>query len=200
MPEAHYETHVTVRATDAERLSRHAADAGLKLTHILLARGRTASQLMVTPPGAASYAQEFANAQQVCESLRANGFDPVRVKIESTPWAPEVPMQPGDDGRYFENHVKLLLSPDTDLAELAEVAEPHGAHVSWNARRARRGGRHERFVTQRCWRMDAVGAHAALGRLLGDLAGEDVLEVEEEFVLYDSDLSLDDGWIKELRS
>jgi hypothetical protein len=119
----------------------------------------------------------------------------VRVKIECTPWAPEVPSEPCPDGRYFEHHVKLLLEPDDDLSRLAELVEPHGAHLSWNARRVREEGRHERFVTQRCRGVDAKGAHAALQGLLASLTGREVLEVEEEFVLYDSNLALDEGWL-----
>ncbi len=67
--------------------------------------------------------------------------------------------------------------------------------MSWNARRVLADGAHERFVTQRCHDVDAPAAHAALQRLLADLDGVQIIEVEEEFVLYDSDLSLDDGWI-----
>lgn len=38
----------------------------------------------------------------------------VRLRAESTPSAPEVPAQlVGDDERYFEHHLKLLLDADT---------------------------------------------------------------------------------------
>jgi hypothetical protein len=60
----------------------------------------------------------------------------------------------------------------------------------------RDGGRHERFVTQRCRGVDAEEAGRALERLLGELEGLEVLSVEREFVLYDSDESVDDGWIE----
>lgn len=148
-----YETHVTVRcdsAAEAKRLRRWAAAAGLKLTQIVLARGRMREQPMLTLRGSESYAEESARAREVAARLRAGGFAPVRVKIESTPWAPEVPGGPCVDGRYFEHHVKLLLTAGTDLDALAARVLPHGAHLSWNARRVRGEGRHERFVTQRC--------------------------------------------------
>ncbi|MGW1606869.1 hypothetical protein [Streptomyces eurythermus] len=124
----------------------------------------------------------------------------MRVKTESTPWAPEVPVRlDADDERYFEHHVKLLLDADTDLDALAARVVPHGAHLSWNARRVRAGARHERFVTQRCREVGADGAGRALERLLTELGGCVVLGVEREFVLHDSDLSVDDGWIQEPR-
>ncbi|WP_327395385.1 hypothetical protein [Streptomyces phaeochromogenes] len=205
MSGSHYETHVTVRcdsAAESERLRCWAAGAGLKLTHIVLARGRMPSQPMVTLTGSPSYAAESARALEVAAHLRADGFVPVRVKIESSPWAPEVPREPcgtGGDERYFEHHVKLLLDADTDLDALAARVVPHGAHLSWNARRVRGGAgrRHERFVTQRCRGVDAEGAGRLLELLLAELCGFEVADVEREFVLHDSDLSVDDGWIEE---
>ncbi|MFJ5061763.1 hypothetical protein ACIP96_20390 [Streptomyces nigra] len=190
---------MTVRCADAAetgRLRRWAAAEGLKLTVIELARGRTPSQPMLTLIGAPSRATARASAEEVAARLRAGGFVPVRVKVESAPWAPEVPAGPCGGGQYFEHHVKLRLPADTDLGALAARVVPYGAHLSWNARRTV-GARHERFVTQRCRGVDATGAGEELERLLGELAGLDVVDVEREFVLYDSDLSVDDGWIEE---
>ena len=56
-----YESHVTVRCAgpaDWLRLRRWAASAGLKLTHIVLARGRTPEQPMLTLSGSSSYVEE----------------------------------------------------------------------------------------------------------------------------------------------
>lgn len=52
-------------------------------------------------------------------------------------------------------------------------------------------------MTQRCRGTGADGAGRALERLLRDLDGFMVLGVEREFVLHDSDLSVDDGWLAE---
>ncbi|WP_433450145.1 hypothetical protein ACQPXS_17050 [Streptomyces sp. CA-142005] len=195
-----YESHVTVRCADpaeTERLRGWADAAGLKLTHIVLARGRMREQPMLTLAGSASYTEQSARADRTVAALRSAGFTPVRVKTESVPWAPEVPDGPCGGAHYFEHHVKLLLDAGTDLAALAARVVPHGAHLSWNARRVREGGRHERFVTQRCRGVRDAEAEEALRRLLAELDGLDVLGVEREFVLYDSDESVDDGWIEE---
>jgi len=195
-----YETHVTVRCdspAELGRLGRWAGAVGLKLTHIVLARGRMTSQPMLTLTGSPSYAAESARARDVVARLRADGFVPVRVKTESSPWAPDVPHETCGGAQYFEHHVKLLLDPDTDLAALIASVVPHGAHVSWNPRRVRDGGRHERFVTQRCRGVDARGAGRALDQLLETLHGLEVIDVEREFVIHDSDESIDAGWIEE---
>ncbi|MET9852642.1 hypothetical protein ABZY57_06800 [Streptomyces sp. NPDC006450] len=186
-----YETHVTVRCPDPEELARlesWSVERELKVTHIVLARGRMASQPMLTLPDRDGH-------EVLVPRLRAAGFDPVRVKVETVPWTTE---PPGPGGGYFEHHVKLRLPADHDRAALESLVVPHTAHVSWNARRVLPGGRQERFVTQRS-RGTAQEAAAACDGLVAALmdAGYEIRSQEREFVLYDSDLSVDDGWIGE---
>jgi hypothetical protein len=200
MPRSSYEAHLTVRCADdtaLERLRRWSAARGLKLTHVVLARGRTPSQPMLTLRDASSFEAQTARARAVAAELEADGFAVVRVKVESDPWAPEVPRRPCAGERHFEHHVKLRLPAGADLTALAARVVPHGAHLSWNARRVTGSGRHERFVTQRCHGVDADGAGRALDALLAELAELEVLDVEREFVLYDSDGSMDAGWLEE---
>ncbi|WP_405493161.1 hypothetical protein [Streptomyces sp. NBC_00096] len=112
-----YETHVTVRCpgpAELARLETWAGERELKITHIVLARGRMASQPMLTLPDREGH-------ERLVPALRAAGFDPVRVKVETVPAACD-----------------------------------------------------------------------ALAR-----AGYEIRSEEREFVLYDSDLSVDDGWIEE---
>ncbi|MFJ9340624.1 hypothetical protein ACIRP0_15195 [Streptomyces sp. NPDC101733] len=188
-----YETHVTVRCPDAAELARlesWAAARELKVTHIVLARGRTVSQPMLTLPDRTGH-------ERLVPQLRAAGFDPVRVKVETVPWSTEAP---GPGGGYYEHHLKLLLPAGYDQRALEALVVPHAAHVSWNARRLLPGpsGLHERFVSQRV-RGTASRATAACDRLIAELveAGYEIRSEEREFVLYDSDLSVDDGWIEE---
>ncbi|MFB9555898.1 hypothetical protein [Streptomyces roseoviridis] len=188
-----YETHVTVRCgTEGERarLDGWAAERGLKVTTIVLARGRMPVQPMLTLPDRTGH-------PAVVAGLRAAGFEPVRVKVETVPWSEE-PAGPG--GGYYEHHLKLALPAAHDRAAIEALVVPHGAHVSWNARRVLPGpgGRHERFVTQRHpGPADAAGR--ACDGLLAALrsAGYEVVAEEREFVLCDSDLSVDEGWLEE---
>jgi hypothetical protein len=135
--------------------------------------------------------------------MRAEAFPPHRVKIEAAPWNQGVPEQDSDavDERYFEHHVKLLLPDATagTLVALARLLQPHQARLSTNARRQRADGRHERFVTQRCHRAGRITAKARLERLLAALSEHEILEVEEEYVVLDSNLELDRGWLEETR-
>ncbi|PHQ51452.1 hypothetical protein BLA24_13780 [Streptomyces cinnamoneus] len=202
-----FEAHVTVHASqddDVRRLERHAADHGLKFTHILLDRGRTPSQPMLTLRRSGPLPQVAAAVEDTVQDLTAAGFTVVRTKIEAAPWAEGVP---GTDeaakalgGRYyFEHHVKLLLDPGTDTTATTALAAAHSAHLSRNARRVRPDGRTERFVTQRCRLVGARTAGARLDALVTALrsGGHTTESVEREFVVHDSDESLDAGWIDE---
>ncbi|MDT0319716.1 hypothetical protein [Streptomyces millisiae] len=179
---------------DLDRLAAWAAANRFGFTHIELARGETRSQPMVNVRGGAD------DAERAARGLAAEGFAVARVKTEAAPWVDGVPQsdeEARDPARYFEHHVKLLLPADHDRPALERLATEHGAHVSWNARRLRKDGRQERFVTQRCHDVGRATAERRLAALLDALHddGHHVLEVEREFVLHDSNLALDDGWI-----
>ncbi|MEU3056834.1 hypothetical protein [Streptomyces griseus] len=204
-----YESHLTLlcEGDELRRLERWAGlRQGVKFTHIVLARGRTASQPMLTLRGSRpSYENEFGAVREIGAALARDGFAVARVKVECAPWAAEVPRDDADvpgpehpaGERHFEHHVKLLLDPAHDDREaLVAVAVRHGAHVSWNARRRRADGREERFVTQRCHRVGDRRAALMLNALLAELSAYDVLDVEREYVLLDSGPELDEGWLE----
>lgn len=112
-------------------------------------------------------------------ALRNAGFDVVRTKTEAAPWADGEAAALG--ARYhFEHHIKLLLAPGPDTAPLSA----HAAHLSRNARRVRADGRTAG---------DRPDAPAASPRAVG----HEIVSVEREFVVHDSNESLDAGWIAE---
>jgi hypothetical protein len=198
------ETHLTIDLERPEQLSeldQWGVENGWKCVHIVLDRGAHASQPMLTRHRKGTLPDELAAASEVCQTLRRLGWSVSRLKIEAAPWNQDVPQteaealaQPGE--RYFEHHVKLLLPTGADLASLKEIAAPHQAHLSRNARRQRADGYEERFVTQRCWAVGQREARHRLDKLLAAIGplNYPVLEVEEEYVVYDSNLALDAGW------
>ncbi|WP_428950675.1 hypothetical protein [Streptomyces sp. cg35] len=210
--EGELETHLTVEpAADpaARRLAEWAAARGLGVTHIVLARGRHRSQPMVTLRGR-SRADTWIHGPvaRTAAALARDDFVVVRAKTEAAPWAAGVPQSDAAarlaaPHLHFEHHVKLLLAEGVDPGSLAARATDHGAHVSWNARRTRPDGRQERFVTQRCHGVGRATAQRRLDALVADLAaapGTRVLEVEREYVLHDTRLDLDAGWLDPLSS
>jgi hypothetical protein len=199
-----FETHITVRGDDpaaVEALRLWAGRHGLRFHHIVLDRGRTPSQPMLGRRGHGRLSDERAAAHDLALRLAADGFAVCRVKIEAAPDNRDVPATDaeavGDPGRYFEHHVKLALDAAGDLSALTAMAARHDARLSRNARRLRDDGRQERFVTQRCHGVGRPTAGARLRALLAALTagGYDVVGVEEEYVVYDSDPGVDAGWL-----
>ncbi|MGW7366400.1 hypothetical protein ACWGI8_23935 [Streptomyces sp. NPDC054841] len=202
-----FETHLTVHPprtpAEDERLGAWAADHGLKLTRIVLDRGATPDQPMLSGRGSGGLGGQLAAARRTARQLDAAGFPVIRTKIEAAPWNEDVPRTAAEALQLpphcgFEHHVKLLLDDAEAIAVVRAVAEAHDAHVSRNARRGPRHGRHERFVTQRCHAVGRPEARRRLDALLTALsaAGFRYVEVEEEFVVHDDRPSADAGWIE----
>jgi hypothetical protein len=201
-----FETHLTVSAVaaDQERLRSWARRHDVKYTHIVLDRGRSTDQPMLTVRGRGTLSEQQASARAWTRRLNDAGFPVVRLKIEASPFNSHVPTtteqaatMPSDC--YFEHHVKLVLAGADETARIRAVSERHAAHLSRNARRTLTDGRVERFVTQRCRGVGRPEARTRLDRLLAEIAAEGVtvVEVEEEFVVIDDNPRLDLGWINE---
>ncbi|WP_431883552.1 nucleotidyl transferase AbiEii/AbiGii toxin family protein [Micromonospora gifhornensis] len=206
MPEVSgdFEIHITVHAGKAEELRTFAGERGVKFVHIVLDRGAYASQPMLTLSGRGTLTEQRDTVQRWERELRGVGIYPCRSKIEAAPWCVGVPQsdeqvvaEPG--GRYFEHHVKLLL-PTTavaDLVALTDLVAPHGARLSRNARREFADGAQERFVNQRCHGVGLATARHRLDKLVETLraAGHEPTTVEQEYVVFDSALHHDHGWL-----
>ncbi|MEU4780227.1 nucleotidyl transferase AbiEii/AbiGii toxin family protein [Micromonospora sp. NPDC023633] len=199
-----FEIHITAHAHHVEKLSAFATQHGAKFVHIVLDRGAYVSQPMLTLTGRGTLTEQHAAVQRWQRELREAGIYPCRSKIEAAPWCVGVPqsdeqaaVEPG--GRYFEHHVKLLLSSTAvaDLMALTDLVAPHGARLSRNARREFADGAQERFVTQRCHGVGLAAARQRLDELVEALraAGHEPATVEQEYVVSDSDLHHDQGWL-----
>jgi len=199
-----FETHVTVHADDAAgvtALRNWAASRGLKFHHIVLDHGQTPSQPMVTRTASGTLPGQLAEAKRLARELADAGFPVRRVKVEAAPGNRDVPANDDEAtrhvGRYFEHHVKLALPAGIDLVGLAELAGGHGARLSRNARRDRDDGTSERFVTQRCCGVGWATARREFDGLRTALAaaGYVAMKVEQEYVVADSNLGDDAGWL-----
>ncbi|MET9832288.1 hypothetical protein ABZ078_23985 [Streptomyces sp. NPDC006385] len=203
-----FETHLTVAADAAsgaeDRLPRWAERHRVKYTRILLDRGATPDQPMLTVSGRGTLSAQRTAALAWTERLSADGFAVTRVKIEAAPWNADVPRTAAEatalpHGCYFEHHVKLVVADAAQVASARALAERHTAHVSRNARRSLGERGHARFVTQRCRGVGRPEARRRLAALVSDLvdSGFAVMEVEAEFVVHDDRPDLDRGWIDE---
>lgn len=200
-----FEVRVTGSEWEADGFASFAREHGVKFTHIVLARGTSPSQPMLSFGAHGTLDEVRALARRWREDLAAEGLRVLRTKVEAAPSASGVPTsdEQARPDLYFEHHVKLLLtrSDAAVLHELGHAVQPHNAHLSANALRGAGGDHEERFVTQRCHGVGRETARIRLEALLAAVrgvlgAGERVLEVEEEYVVHDDALDLDRGWLE----
>ncbi len=200
-----FETHLTLASPDAVAagtLQNIAGECRLKVTHILLQRGRQPSQLMLTRHSTETFDESLTAARELAARLAARGLPVSRMKIEidaDNPAAPadELKARANPPERYFEFHVKVILPSLADLEHLGEVACRNAAQLSKNAFVVRPDGREERFVTQRFYGIGRDKALPALVALTNDLRqyGFAILDCEAEYVIFDSNIDLDAGWL-----
>lgn len=203
--EGEFETHITLAPDERqEPLQQWAGEHRMKYVHIVLDRGLSPSQPMLTCHGKGTFASQLKRAQELAAELQNAGFKVTRLKLEAAPDNNGVPQTEAEahlssPSQYFEHHVKLLLPSELDLIALIALAENHGAHLSRNAFRIRKDGLEERFVTQRCYRVGRNAAARQLESLVNRLKSDtyQILEAEEEYVVHDDNLALDAGWLKE---
>lgn len=200
------ETHLTLcwdASENIDELRTWGLENGLKCLHIILARGEHHSQPMLTRRTKGTLSEEIATAQSLKDALAAEGFAVQRIKIEAAPWNEDVPQTAADlksdpPDKYFESHIKILFEDYLSITALTAAVEKHSAHLSRNALRVRPDGRQERFVTLRCWSVGYTEAAAKLKKLLIEIEhlGFPVIDVEEEYVVYDDNRAIDAGWLE----
>lgn len=199
------ETHLTVslrKEKSLEEFRDWGASRGLKCLHIVLEQGEVCSQPMLTRRTTGKLTDEIAAAENLKKLLIADGFPVSRIKIEVAPWNEDVPQTTADikdqsNQRYFESHIRIVCGEKADNTELIEAVATHSAHLSRNAFRRREDESEERFVTQRSPKVGYAESRNRLNSLLREIRALNytVIDVEEEYVVYDSNLEIDAGWI-----
>lgn len=133
----------------------------------------------------------------------AQDFLVKRIKVEAGPHNNNIP-QSSDvalnepDDCYFEHHVAMELKGDTDFDGLkSELAGYHG-YLSRNAfKTAPQSGEQIRFATQRFSKVTQKEADAKLEKLVNYMKKKqlNVMRIEREYNIFDSNLHLDQGWM-----
>jgi hypothetical protein len=200
-----FESHVTVRAESPERVKRFrdlCREQGLKCILIELSRGQYHSQPMTAVHHQGSLEDAVAEARAIAECLGSNGFEVTRVKVEADPTTSGVPRTDEEAARlaaanYFEFHLLVTLTRLSDLPALSRLCAEHNAHLSMNAFKQAAGEETERFVTMRLKGMGGARAAILFDKLAGaiELAGYQPSKRVHEYVVYDTNLTLDDGWM-----
>jgi hypothetical protein len=201
-----FEVHMTVRLSGQggwERFQDWCRVHQCKCVHIMLARGEHIDQPMATlRRSQESLTAVLAEARLLAAELQEAAFPVVRVKVEAETLNQDVPQLDEDATRhatsnYFEHHVKLLRDRTAPCDRLLRVCVERQAHLSRNAWRESGHRKEERFLTVRHYRLGNRSSERRLRQLLDSLdeISEQVIEVESEYCVYDSNLDLDRGWL-----
>jgi hypothetical protein len=203
-----FEVHVTVNTPTQDALDRFrewCRAREFKCVRIELARGAYVDQPMATWRRSGTVLScVVAEAEQYADEMKSVGFPVVRVKVEAALQNDGIPVQDPDArvhdaGNYFEHHVKLLRATTAPRELLLHACEKFGAHLSRNAFRETANGQEERFVTLRTYAVGRLSSENQLQGLLAVLgeAGEEIIGCESEYCVYDTNLSVDAGWLRE---
>ncbi|AKQ68408.1 hypothetical protein A176_005320 [Myxococcus hansupus] len=171
-----------------------AAGRGVKMLCIELASGVAPRQVMLTLHGDSSVDEARRRAEALTHEVQGLcDAKTCRIKVESR-WSETrtETMTPA----YLEHHVRVATR---DLVALERLAAAQAAHLSRNAYKTFPDGIQERFLTQRFGPSDSQRMAAEFQTLLSALEREGfpVTKVERECVLFDDNLALDEGWLKE---
>lgn len=201
-----YEIHWTLRPQAVEQwavVDTVASALGLKVTHIVLNRGETQSQPMLSQRSTSDFSAQRAQAESLTQQLATHGLTVTRTKIEAalSNRSLETLIHRAIECRdtwYFEQHVKVMLRAEDPLDTLIALSAKHHAHPSRNARRVFDDGGSERFFTQRLYGHTVANALAVFSDFEHALAtaGAHILSTERECVLHDSNPSVDRGWLE----
>lgn len=190
-----YEIHLTTAPlAPAQRsaFARFASVIGARPMVIELARGAHPVQPMLTLSRAGAIDEVVAYAQALAGQAAQAGFAVLRCKIEQDASTDALPSGSARH-RYLEWHGRVNVAPAQRM-DLAALCAPFGGHLSNNALR----GGDVRYLTMReTGRRAALRLRvAALSEALG-AHGWDIGKQQWERVVFDSNLTLDRGWLEQ---
>jgi hypothetical protein len=203
-----FEVHITVSTPSEDKFGRFrewCCAKDFKCVRIVLARGVHVEQPMATwRVRDASLSMIVAEAEACAGAIGREGFLVLRVKVEAALQNDDVPCRDSDavahrPENYFEHHIKLLRATAAPREALVKACETHGAHFSRNALRETADGFEERFVTLRSYGVGRVSSERRLQELHATLLGlgERIMACESEYCVYDTNLDLDAGWLRQ---
>lgn len=181
------EVHLTVElgGTDPDVLAAFARLHHCGFLHVLLDTGAHPSQPMLSWRQAAGIDTALKRAAALGQALEQQGMRLLRTKIEAK-------ADLAAAAQYFEAHFKVEFD-DGKASELQPLARELGVHLSRSAF-TRSAGKEQRFLTARQGTFArALESFETVETTLAS-RGWRVLSVHREAVLYDSNLSLDEGW------
>ena len=142
----------------------------------------------------------YTASKNIEAKLLQNGFDVVRVKIETVPWHPAAPSEVGNkmpEDCYFEAHIGCIITP-SEKHKLEEISQLHKAHLSRNFFKKLEDGKFVNMITLRNYENRFSDFEYQLDDLKAALELNDIKfeKVITEFSIYDTKVSHDFKWLE----
>lgn len=187
-----FEAHVTVDGRRRYQWEEHCRELDVKPVKILLDSGEHPTQTMCTQHFGGPVSQEDAKVAvlELMGEIRRRGHTVLRAKLESDISLPRL-----FQADYYEAHVKLAL--DARDGTPRATASDYGLAMSRSLLRPRADGKLKWFLTDRV--PGSVLSHDAVAvfeETLGLIRRRyPQAEMEQEIVVFDTNPSLDAGWL-----
>ena len=205
-----FEYHITVRINDRSDINKFVKlckGIGLKPIFIELPYGEEVKQLMTSKYITGTYPDVLLPVHAIAHKVASSGFQILRIKIEALAANKGVPRNESDIAfepghRYFEFHFKIMLNDESEKERLTQIGQKYNAHTSRNAFKQFGNGKFSNFLTMRTFGKGRDEALKMFGCLKAELLrnGFEIIGHEQEYVVYDSNLDLDKGWVKKEKS
>lgn len=142
----------------------------------------------------------MAYTDRLAEKLSQMGFKVVRKKIETVPWhpaAPQTDQEPMPKGSYFESHLAVICTEETEEALRALIGEYPGAHLSRNMFKQLNEGCYIMMVTLRHYDYGFDEFEGELRKLIESIskAGFEIEKEIVEFSIFDDKDDHDQAWL-----
>lgn len=143
-------------------------------------------------------------ANQIAKHFKINGYDVLRVKIETVPWHPAAPSKgyfinnnEMPKNSYFESHLRIITT-EGERKILEMIASRNGAHLSRNFFKKLNNEQYVIMMTLRSYRDTSEEFKKKVDELQKILkeANFVVDKTEIEFAVYDSKMDHDLEWIR----
>ncbi len=200
--ETFFEVHVTVAKPNIDKFIEDCKTIGIKpiLLDLYLKDETTIKDVMTSSKYECSETEIIIKSDIIVAFLKNQGYDVLRVKIETVPWHPDAPSLKNDKhfhaGQYFESHLQVKCRAD-DMWKLKSITDPMHLHLSKNA--FKKDGEMLTVMATLRWYSGFIEQFKiALGDIkrIIEEQGFEVSKEIIEFTWFDSKIDHDNIWIK----
>lgn len=200
-----FESHITVELNNKRTLSLFQTlcqKLKVKCLLIELPSGINNLQPMTSLYHKGNFEPVLKEVQSLAQTIAQEGFKVTRVKIEALVNNLNVPSTDEEAQKfpknYFEFHVLATLKTEEEKDKLKALCKNHNAHLSQNAFKQSLLGLNQHFITMRVYNIGKIGAKLEFSKLVNELKKENfnLSNKLQEYIVYDSNTSIDQGWIE----